>query len=197
MTESRSAFLNGRCPNSIVPTRPRTQRGRGGRGFPTLLEEERKGRSEAEVCTSAARKIGAPLVRAKDGVPQKVWDLVGRVSAGDLFAWFLWCCGRELGAIQPVHVAAYISSSCRGAFRPDRQTASRLHPHALRLADHRPGHIPTNPAHSVRGPHHSVSKGATVLTFLKLPSAELTPPSSSCGAEAISVPPFNESGAGK
>jgi hypothetical protein len=32
---------------------------------------EWRGRSAAEVCTSAARKIRAPLVRARDGVPQE------------------------------------------------------------------------------------------------------------------------------
>lgn len=41
-----------------------------GRGIPTLGEEakpERKGRSEAEVCTSAARKIGEAPCGARSG----------------------------------------------------------------------------------------------------------------------------------
>ena len=42
------------------------------RGLPTLGEEpkaERKGRSEAEVCTSEARKIGVPLVARQGRSP--------------------------------------------------------------------------------------------------------------------------------
>src|SRR5580704_14936752 len=39
-------------------------------GFPTLGTEWR-GRSEAEVCTSEARKIRAPLARARGGASQE------------------------------------------------------------------------------------------------------------------------------
>jgi hypothetical protein len=45
-----------------------------GEGFPTLGTErlaEWSGRSAAEVCTSEALKIGVPLGRARDGVPQE------------------------------------------------------------------------------------------------------------------------------
>src|SRR5271163_4090299 len=39
-------------------------------GFPTWNEVEGGRRP---VCTSAARKIGVPLARARDGVPQQAW----------------------------------------------------------------------------------------------------------------------------
>src|SRR5882757_7127918 len=39
-------------------------------GFPTL-ETEWRGRSEAEVCTSEARKIRVPLARARGGASQE------------------------------------------------------------------------------------------------------------------------------
>jgi hypothetical protein len=39
-------------------------------GFPTL-GTERRGRSEAEVCTSEARKIRVPLARARGGASQE------------------------------------------------------------------------------------------------------------------------------
>ena len=60
------------------------------------------------------------------------------------------------------------AGACRRLYRAARpgnvaalgQTTSRLHPHAVRLARHRPGGA-VNPAHSVRGPRHSVSKGVT------------------------------------
>jgi hypothetical protein len=61
-------------------------------GFPTLGTErsaEWRGRSAAEVCTSEARKIGVPLARARDGVPQEgLVSLYQREAQRLLSFWF-------------------------------------------------------------------------------------------------------------
>src|SRR3984885_14571419 len=51
-------------------------------GFPTRNEVEGGRRP---VCTSAARKIGVPLARARDGVPQQ--------------AWLPWLCAERMNAL--------------------------------------------------------------------------------------------------
>src|SRR5260370_42488839 len=52
-------------------------------GFPTRNEVEGGRRP---VCTSAARKIGVLLARARDGVPQEAWFPCFARSAGEHFA---------------------------------------------------------------------------------------------------------------
>jgi site-specific recombinase XerD len=74
-----------------------------------------------------------------------------------------WCEGQgigELGRVQPVHVAAYIE------LLQGRRSAPTVKQHLAcirMLFDWLvTGQVmPTNPAHSVRGPRHSVSKGST------------------------------------
>src|SRR5579859_1549326 len=74
-----------------------------------------------------------------------------------------WCEGRgitKLGRIQPVHVAAYIETLQKTAAAP----TVKQHLAAVRMCFDwlvTGQVIATNPAHSVRGPRHSVSKGST------------------------------------
>ena len=60
----------------------------------------------------------------------------------------------------PLHVPACIRPHPGSV--PERQAAPRRDPGALRLA-RRPPVLPSNPAASVRGPKHVVTKGATPL----------------------------------
>jgi len=55
-------------------------------GFPTRNEVEGGRRP---VCTSAARKIGVLLARARDGVPQEAWFPCFARSAGEYLGWAL------------------------------------------------------------------------------------------------------------
>jgi site-specific recombinase XerD len=74
-----------------------------------------------------------------------------------------WCEERgltELRQVQPVHVAAYVEQLSRERSVP----TVKQHLACLRMLFDRlvTGQvIPSNPAHAVRGPRHSVSKGAT------------------------------------
>ena len=55
---------------------------------------------------------------------------------------FAWCDRHKIGEIadiEPLHVAAYIEELTRTS-EADGQAAPRRHPHAVRLAGHRPGH---------------------------------------------------------
>jgi integrase/recombinase XerD len=78
-------------------------------------------------------------------------------------AFLRWCEGQgigELGRVQPVHVAAYIEQV------QDRRAAPTVKQHLAcirMLFDWLvTGQVmPSNPAHSARGPRHSVSKGST------------------------------------
>jgi hypothetical protein len=54
-------------------------------GFPTL-ETEWRGRSEAEVCTSEARKIRVPLARARGGASQEGLVSLLRAERRDCFS---------------------------------------------------------------------------------------------------------------
>ena len=78
-------------------------------------------------------------------------------------AFLRWCEEQrisELGRIQPVHVAAYIEQLGREMSPP----SVKQHLAGLRMLFDwlvTGQVIPQNPAHSVRGPRHSVSKGAT------------------------------------
>ena len=81
-------------------------------------------------------------------------------AAGDFLRW---CEGRgiaDLRAIQPVHVAAYIEEL------QGRRSAPTVKQHlaCIRMLFDwlvTGQVVPSNPAHSVRGPRHSVSKGKT------------------------------------
>ena len=87
-----------------------------------------------------------------------------RAAYGRAAADFLnWCEGQgigELGRVQPMHVAAYIEllQSKRSAPTVKQHLACiRMLFDWLVVGQV----MPTNPAHSVRGPRHSVSKGST------------------------------------
>jgi site-specific recombinase XerD len=81
-------------------------------------------------------------------------------AAGDFLRW---CEGQgigELGRIQPVHVAAYIEQLLREMSPP----SVKQHLAGIRMMFDwlvTGQVVPSNPAHSVRGPRHSVSKGVT------------------------------------
>jgi len=74
-----------------------------------------------------------------------------------------WCEGQALGAlgrVQPVHVAAYIEQLAQEMSPP----SVKQHLACIRMLFDWlvTGQVlPSNPAHSVRGPRHSVSKGST------------------------------------
>ena len=78
-------------------------------------------------------------------------------------AFLRWCEGRgssELGDVQPVHVAAYIEQLQGKRSAP----TVKQHLACIRMLFDWlvTGQVmPSNPAHSVRGPRHSVSKGST------------------------------------
>ena len=78
-------------------------------------------------------------------------------------AFLRWCEGQgigELGRVQPVHVAAYIEQLQGELSAP----TVKQHLACIRMLFDwlvTGQVIPTNPAHSVRGPRHSVSKGST------------------------------------
>ena len=55
---------------------------------------------------------------------------------------FAWCDHHKIGEIadiEPLHVAAYIEGLGQGFREADGQAAPGRHPHAVRLAGHRPG----------------------------------------------------------
>jgi site-specific recombinase XerD len=76
-----------------------------------------------------------------------------------------WCEDRQIGslqAIQPIHVAGYIEQLQRERSAP----TVKQHLACLRMLFDWlvTGQVlPNNPAHAVRGPRHSVSKGATAV----------------------------------
>ena len=88
----------------------------------------------------------------------------GRRTGGPWGQFLAWCGARGLGlrAIAPLHVAAYIRT------HPGSVPTVKQHLAAIRvLCDWLVVHqvLPSNPAASVRGPKHVVTKGATpVLT---------------------------------
>jgi site-specific recombinase XerD len=87
-----------------------------------------------------------------------------------------WCEGQgitELGRVQPVHVAAYIEllQGARSAPTVKQHLACiRMLFDWLVIGQV----MPTNPAHSVRGPRHSVTKGATPVLSSEEATALLT-----------------------
>ncbi len=89
-----------------------------------------------------------------------------RAAYGRAAGTFLrWCEDRgitELSQVQPVHVATYIEQLCRERSAP----TVKQHLACLRMLFDWlvTGQVlPSNPAHAVRGPRHSVSKGATAV----------------------------------
>jgi site-specific recombinase XerD len=87
-----------------------------------------------------------------------------------------WCEGQgisELGRVQPVHVAAYIER-----LRGMRSAPTvKQHLACIRMLFDWlvVGQVmPSNPAHSVRGPRHSVSKGSTPVLSSEEATALLT-----------------------
>ena len=63
---------------------------------------------------------------------------------------------RDCRDIEPLHVAAYVEALGQRFREADRQAAPGRHPHAVRLARHRPGRRAPIRPHSVRGPKHVV-----------------------------------------
>ena len=91
-------------------------------------------------------------------------------------AFLRWCEGQgigELGSVQPVHVAAYIE-----LLQGERSAPTvKQHLACIRMLFDWlvTGQVmPTNPAHSVRGPRHSVSKGSTPVLSSEEATALLT-----------------------
>ena len=91
-------------------------------------------------------------------------------------AFLRWCEGQgigELGIVQPVHVAAYIE-----LLQGERSAPTvKQHLACIRMLFDWlvTGQVmPTNPAHSVRGPRHSVSKGSTPVLSSEEATALLT-----------------------
>ncbi|HUB33642.1 MAG TPA: tyrosine-type recombinase/integrase [Bryobacteraceae bacterium] len=87
-----------------------------------------------------------------------------------------WCEGQgiaELGRVQPVHVAAYIEQ-----LQGERAAPTvKQHLACIRMLFDWlvTGQVmPSNPAHSVRGPRHSVSKGSTPVLSSEEATALLT-----------------------
>lgn len=87
-----------------------------------------------------------------------------------------WCEGQgiaELGRVQPVHVAAYIEQLQSKRAAP----TVKQHLACIRMLFDWlvTGQVmPSNPAHSVRGPRHSVSKGVTPVLSSEEATALLT-----------------------
>jgi len=100
-----------------------------------------------------------------------------RAAYGRAAADFLhWCEGKgisDLGRVQPVHVAAYIE-----LLRGQRSAPTvKQHLACIRMLFDRlvVGQVmPTNPAHSVRGPRHTVTKGVTPVLSSEEATALLT-----------------------
>src|SRR6202049_359949 len=87
-----------------------------------------------------------------------------------------WCEGQgidALGRVQPVHVAAYIEQLAQEMSPP----SVKQHLACIRMLFDwlvTGQGIPSNPAHSVRGPRHSVSKGVTPVLSSEEATALLT-----------------------
>jgi len=87
-----------------------------------------------------------------------------------------WCEGQgidALGRVQPVHVAAYIEQLAQEMSPP----SVKQHLACIRMLFDwlvTGQVIPSNPAHSVRGPRHSVSKGVTPVLSSEEATALLT-----------------------
>ena len=91
-------------------------------------------------------------------------------------AFLRWCEGQgigELGRVQPVHVAAYVER-----LQGERSAPTvKQHLACIRMLFDWlvTGQVmPSNPAHSVRGPRHSVSKGSTPVLSSEEATALLT-----------------------
>ena len=87
-----------------------------------------------------------------------------------------WCEGQQIGAlghVQPVHVAAYVEQLQGKRSAP----TVKQHLACIRMLFDWlvTGQVmPTNPAHSVRGPRHSVTKGVTPVLSSEEATALLT-----------------------
>jgi integrase/recombinase XerD len=87
-----------------------------------------------------------------------------------------WCEGQgidALGRVQPMHVAAYIENLAREMSPP----SVKQHLACIRMMFDwlvTGQMVPSNPAHSVRGPRHSVSKGSTPVLSSEEATALLT-----------------------
>ena len=122
---------------------------------------------------------GTAIIRNTAGpvLPALIADAGDRAAYGRAAADFLgWCEGQgisELGCLQPMHVAAYIEllQGMRSAPTVKQHLACiRMLFDWLVIGQV----MPTNPAHSVRGPRHSVTKGSTPVLSSEEATALLT-----------------------
>src|SRR6202047_3802303 len=122
--------------------------GRRGGGLPAIIAGAGKG-AKKRFLDFFTVNIRNPNTRAA----------YGRAAA----AFLRWCDAREIGAldqVEPVHVAAYIE----GLGKRMKPPSVKQHLACLRMLFDwlvTGQVVPVNPAHSVRGPRHSVSKGVT------------------------------------
>jgi integrase/recombinase XerD len=119
---------------------------------------------------ASARSVPALFLRSKDR-GQRFWEFfTAKIrNRNTRKAYFVavsrfsdWCEQRKLTLeqVQPVHVAAYIEQLMQKHSKP----TVKQHLAAIRMLFDwlvTGQVIPTNPAHSVRGPRHSVKKGKT------------------------------------
>ena len=90
-----------------------------------------EGRSEAEVCTSAARKMRVPLARARDGVPQEGLVSLPRSAKTIGLLQLLWeggRCGRERPAGGGAGRRMFLPAAGRGRLSPTNKRASGWFP---------------------------------------------------------------------
>lgn len=127
------------------------------------------GRQLAAVGASAGN-VPAIFLRAESS-GKRFWEFftvnirnrnTRRAYFGAVSQFSKWCEGRTLSleSIQPIHVAAYIEDVGRTLSKP----SVKQHLAAIRMLFDwlvTGQVIPLNPAHSVRGPKHSVKKGKT------------------------------------
>jgi len=127
-----------------------------------------------ELINSSARGVPALIARAGDRPALRFLEFFTvhirnpntRAAYGRAAGAFLrWCedCGiAELRLVQPVHVAAYVEQLGRERSAP----TVKQHLACVRMLFDwlvTGQAMPSNPAHAVRGPRHSVSKGSTAV----------------------------------
>ena len=157
----------------------------------------------SELAIIAKSKVDLPVLIGRAGKPASLRFLEfftvnirnknTRAAYARAAAAFLhWCEGQgidRLQDVQPVHVAAYIEQ-----LRPHMSPPSvKQHLACIRMLFDWlvTGQVmPSNPAHSVRGPRHSVSKGSTPVLSSEeataLLRAWMCQPSSGCATAPLS-----------
>ncbi len=144
-----------------LPERRRRKKRKSGRALPALI---------AGTGPEAARRF-------RDFFTVNIRNKNTRAAYARATAVFLrWCEGQgiaTLGRVQPVHVAAYVEQLTQEMSPP----SVKQHLAGIRMLFDwlvTGQVIPSNPAHSVRGPRHSVSKGVTPVLSSEEATALLT-----------------------